>query len=174
MPRGLLARSLSLTFLVVGTAAPGAAQDPSSARVTIAGGVTEFDIAGSGTAPVFAVRADLGIARWLVIEPSLSYAPVDQDFGDSRLFLPEIQAQLQWPLGPIAPYLGVGAGYLIEVPEDDDVERDNESTFSGAAGLRVDVTERVGARGELRLRATSIDDFSGTLADWTAGLSYRL
>jgi hypothetical protein len=50
---------------------------------------------------------------------------------------------------------------------------ESDVTVSGAGGLRWRITPRVGARAELRVRGIG-DRFTGSAAEWTAGLSWRL
>jgi len=46
-------------------------------------------------------------------------------------------------------------------------------TLSAAGGARVDLTQRVAATGDFRLRGLG-RDFSATTAEWIAGLSFAI
>lgn len=50
---------------------------------------------------------------------------------------------------------------------------ETDITFSAAGGLRAWITERLGARAELRLRGVG-RRFTGSAAEWTLGAAWRL
>jgi hypothetical protein len=96
----------------------------------------------------------------------------DQQFGDTTTFVvPEAQVQLQYP-ARLAPYLGVGAGLALDVRGEEDGGTQTEPTFSAAGGARVAMTEQLGLRAELRVRGIGTN-FSGTTAEFTAGVGWR-
>ena len=72
--------------------------------------------------------------------------------------------------GSSKPFAGGGAGIFINKGE---FLTDRSLTQSGAAGVRVDLTDRVAALGEFRIRGVEVD-FAGSLVEFWAGLTYNL
>lgn len=133
--------------------------------IALVGGVSQYDLSGTGTAPFIAARADVvpGRARFMVFEAGLEFFAYDPQFGERRIhWFPEAMIQLQWPSAYFRPYLGAGAGYSFSSARD-------ALTLSAAAGLRISLASTWALRGELRLR--SVDPWTGVTADWGAGLS---
>ena len=134
----------------------------------------QFDLSGTGTAPMASARGEIPISRIMLLEGSLSYARPEQQFGGHTSFLiPEVQAHLQWPLGRVAPYLGAGGGLAMDFRGEDVGGLETDVTLSGAGGLRVRLSERLSARAELRVRGIGTD-FSGSAVEWIVGASWRL
>jgi hypothetical protein len=150
----------------------------SKPEISASVGAIQFDASGTGTAPVFALRAAVPLAgSWLLGEGNLSYASINEQFSDvgTRLGLAEGQVQLQLPLARVRPYLGVGAGWMHYF--NNTPLRATSPTVSAATGMRVGVSPRITARAELRLRAwspygQSTTDFGARAMEWTGGLAY--
>jgi hypothetical protein len=70
----------------------------------------------------------------------------------------------------VRPYAGGGAGIFINQGE---FFTDRSLTLSAAGGLRVDLTDRMSALGEFRIRGVEID-FAGSLVEIWGGLTFRL
>lgn len=138
-------------------------------------GVTEYDLSGVSTSPIYAIRVAGPLRRNLLIEGSLGYVRTEQDSGDSDLFLPEVQAQIQGTWDRFSPYLGLGAGIAIDKPRDDDelFERETDVDFAPAfsAGVKVRLTRGVGVRIDGRLHGIE-PDFAGTVSALTGGFTY--
>lgn len=169
---------LACTLLaVVVSASSLTAQAPVGRAVSFSGGASAFDASGTGTAPVFAVRADQPIVgRWLLAEVGVVYARLEEQFRTTQTNLGIVEAQLQaqLPLAHFRPFLGLGlgtAGYLNNAGSRD---RWN-STASIAAGARIPLTESMGLRGELRVRGWNFhgieSGFTSGAAETTFGLS---
>jgi len=144
--------------------------------LSISAGASQFDLSGLGTAPMAAFRVDLPLGRIVLAEPGVVVARPEQQFGSrTTLVIPEIQLQAQLPLGPVAPYLGVGGGLAMDFRSDAFGGTQTDVTGSVAGGVRWWATQRVGARAELRVRGVGANDggFTGTAAEWTAGLMWR-
>lgn len=139
--------------------------------VEVAVGRSEYDLSGTGSGNVVAIRADLPITRRFLIQPSLTYLADDPEFErDFKLYLPEVQAQFEPLRTRVRPFLGVGAGFAWEsLPVVDD---EFEATLSTAVGVRANLTRGWGAVGELRVRA--VRPWTGTTADLTIGVARRL
>jgi hypothetical protein len=167
---------LAAAVLAAAAAAPAHAhaQAGASTRPSIAvgAGVSQFDLSGTGTAPVFTARVDYPLGRVLLAEGGVAVARPDQQFGDTTTFVvPEVGVQIQLPRR-VAPYLGVGVGAALDFRRERDGGTVSDPTFSGAAGVRAWLTERVGLRGELRVRGIGTR-FTGSAAEWTGGAALR-
>ena len=133
--------------------------------IGLSGGVAQFDMSGTGTAPFGALRLEHELTSWLVADGALGVLRPDEQLSQRRVYLvPEAQLQVQLPLGIVRPYLGAGIGMLKSVSGP---ARDY-AIFSGATGARVALSNAVDVRGELRVTGQS-----ATLAQWTLGLARR-
>jgi hypothetical protein len=163
---------LSLAGLVIGFAvcapARASAQLPIP-RFEIAGGVSKFDLSGTGTAPFGAVRVDLPLSA-LIIEGSFGAFRPQENFGVRHVYVvPEGQVQLQLFPAIIRPYIGIGGGWMRAVSGPD--PRRNDVTGSLSAGIRAGLPGLPFAlRGEVRLRGIG-SGFSSSASEWTIGLS---
>lgn len=177
-PRAAL---LAAALIVVGLPATAHGQDavtdapPRRPAVSLSGGAFAYDLSGTGTVPMLALRAELPLARFALVEGGLMAARPDQQFGARTTFLaPEAQLQVQLPLagGRVAPFLGVGAGAAFDLRERRFGGTRADPTVSGAGGVRAWLTEQVGVRAELRVRGIG-RGFAGSAAEWTLGASWR-
>jgi hypothetical protein len=160
----------SMLFLILAASAEAQISKP---EISASAGAMQFDASGTGTAPVFALRAAFPIqGSWLLAEGNLSYASLDEQFSNvgTRIGVAESQVQVQLPFARVRPYLGVGAGWLHYF-NNAAGRAATTGTYSGAAGLRVGLSPRFTARAELRLRGW--DEFHASAAEWTGGLAYR-
>jgi hypothetical protein len=163
---------LSLAGLVTGLAVfsptRAAAQLPIP-RFEIAGGVSKFDMSGTGTAPFGAVRVDLPLTA-LILEGSLGAFRPQEQFGVRHTYIvPEGQIQLQLFPTLIRPYIGVGGGWVRAVSGPD--PRRNDATGSLSAGIRAGLPGLpFSLRGELRVRGIG-NGFPSSASEWTIGLS---
>lgn len=147
------------------------AQDARETSIVFGGGVMDYDLSGTGKAPVFGARVTRDLGANFVFEGGFAFAKPEQQFGPSTLWAPEALLQYQFPVGRFRPYLGAGIGAIRE--SGDAIETDWTPTVVFAGGSRVNLNDRVGLFGELRIRG--IDwDFVGTTADITGGLVIRL
>ena len=174
-------RSLFVAALaaLVAAAAPAAADAQSAAvrrpAVSLSAGAFQFDLSGTGTAPMVAARYEHPLTRYVLFEGGLAVARPEQQFGQKTTFLaPEAQFQLQLPLAGdrVAPYIGAGAGAAFDLRDDEFGGTQSELTISGAGGLRAWLNDQVGLRGELRVRGIG-SGFEGSAAEWTAGVAVR-
>jgi hypothetical protein len=143
-------------------------------HVSLMAGVSEYDLSGVNTSPLYAVRVAGPVHTNLLVEGGLSYIATEQQFGDAALFIPEAQAQLQGIWGRFRPYVGLGAGLAIERPDDDTgVEGEIDFSPSAALGVRIDLTPKVGIRLDGHLHGIEAD-FVGTVSALTAGITIGL
>ena len=136
-------------------------------------GVMNFDLSGTGSTPMAALRVDLPWSTHLWFEPGLVVARPDQQFGARSTFVvAEIHAHAMLPLGGFAPYLGGGIGHAWDVRDEEFGGTIGRLSLAGALGARCQFAPRAGARAELRVRTLG-REFSGSTAEITAGLSWR-
>jgi hypothetical protein len=138
-------------------------------RFEIAGGVSKFDMSGTGTAPFGAVRVDLPLTA-LIFEGSFGAFRPQEQFGVRRTYIvPEGQVQLQLFPAIIRPYVGVGGGWVRAVSGPD--PRRNDVTGSLSAGIRAGLPGLPFAlRAEVRVRGIG-KGFTSSASEWTIGLS---
>lgn len=170
MKRSLVVRLLAVLATLTLAAVPAAAraQLPIPA-VSLMGGVSQFDLAGTGTAPFGAVRLEVPLP-FLIAEGSLGVFRPDEQNGKRTYLIPE--AQLQWQILPflVRPYIGLGAG--VFTPMSGPEPRHTEFTGSASAGVRFGVPVLpIGLRAELRVRGIG-GGFSGRAAEWTVGIRW--
>ena len=143
---------------------------PRHVTLTAAAGLSQWDLSGTGSSVLLAVRADRPLGPpWLLGEGSLATFHADEQDGGSTFLIPEAQLQLQLPRA-VAPYLGAGAGAFGRIGGAGTHE--SVLTTSAAVGLRVwSLVPRAVLRGELRLRGVG-SEFTGSAAEWTAGIGW--
>lgn len=135
----------------------------------LAGGVSHFDLSGTGSAPIAAARIDLPLFP-LIAEASLTaFRPNEQNGVRRSYIIPE--AQLQFQLFPmfVRPYIGIGAGYFRAITGPD--PHRNDVTYSASAGIRAGLpTLPFSLRTEVRVRGIG-SGFAGSATEWTIGIS---
>ena len=137
--------------------------------LSVMGGISQYDLSGTGTTPFAAVRLTVPIL-FAVAEGSLGIMRPDEGSGTHTYIIPE--AQLQWELFPLVvkPYVGIGAGMFQTITGPG--THMSQFTGSASAGIRVGVPViGAGLRAELRVRGIG-SGFGGSAAEWTAGLSW--
>lgn len=139
---------------------------PHNKTISLIAGVSQFDLSGTGMAPIVGARADMEINRWFVGEVGFTAMRPLEQFGQRATYiLPELQLQAQLPLSVVRPYLGLGAGASFA--------QETERTVAVAGGARVLLPGTSTAlRAELRVRGIR-GDFSGSMAEWTLGVGRR-
>lgn len=137
--------------------------------LSVMGGISQYDLSGTGTTPIAAVRVTIPIL-FAVAEGSLGVMRPDEQSGTHTYIIPE--AQLQWELFPllVKPYVGIGAGMFQAISGPG--THTSQFTGSASAGIRVGVPLiGAGLRAELRVRGIG-SGFGGSAAEWTAGLTW--
>jgi hypothetical protein len=181
--------------------AQAGAAAPRGPAVTFVGGAFGGGAAATGGRhPLVGARAARALRPWLVGEAGAALTSAVRPVGrrpsgqavrlvDGRtvelrvasadrlkipILTPELGVQAQLPLGRLRPYAGAGAGLLVALGGGDTGEYFVRPAVFGAAGLRVDLGRRLGARGEVRLRADSYPGASAVrTTEQTAGLSWQ-
>jgi hypothetical protein len=138
--------------------------------IAVSVGVSQFDLSGTGNALHVAARVLRPLRSAVLFEIGAGVTRLDPSGGEtSYLVTPEVQLQLQYVAGRLAPYLGAGGGLALDLG---DRGSDVEPTLSAATGLRIGLTSAVAFAAELRVRGIG-SKFEGAAAEWTAGLAWR-
>lgn len=156
-----------LALVGLGSAlAPGTlpAQELPPPGLGLVGGSFSYDLGvqGDATSLFGGVRVRFPLSRWILVEPALTFTRLTADSVDTGadrdipLLLMEFQAQGQVPLERLRPYLGVGAGGVVDLRGERGGDDFLVSTYSVSLGLAVDLGSRWAVGGEVRGRA--IDD----------------
>lgn len=137
--------------------------------VSVMGGISQYDLSGTGTTPFAAARLTVPLL-FAVAEGSIGIMRPDEQSGTHTYIIPEVQ--LQWQLFPllVKPYVGIGAGMFQAISGPGT----HTSVFTGSAsaGIRVAVPViGAGLRAELRVRGIG-SGFGSSAAEWTAGLTW--
>jgi hypothetical protein len=137
--------------------------------LALVGGVSNYDLSGTGSTAFGAVRVDVPLLA-VIAEGSLGMMrPKEQD-GTRTYVIPEVQLQYQlFPL-LVRPYLGVGGGVFKAIAGPDPQRSD--FTLSAAAGVRATIPLiGFGVRAEARVRGIG-SGFSGSSTELTVGVSF--
>ncbi len=137
--------------------------------LSIVGGVSQWDLSGTGSSPFASLRLDIPLL-FVIGEGSVGVFRAKEQTGTSTYVIPE--AQIQWQLLPllVKPYVGVGGGFFRAISGPS--QSGNQFTGSVSAGVRVGVPLiGAGLRGEVRARGIGTN-FSGSAVEYTLGLSF--
>ena len=137
--------------------------------------VLDDGISVDSLARPWAVRLDAPIVgRFITGEIGLSGISTKTDIGGRERFLiPEAQLQLQLPLGPFRPYVGIGGGYVLGRQNTGAALEGNMSVISTSIGLRTFLAgDRLTLNVEGRGRQFGRDE-TWTSAEFTAGFGVR-
>lgn len=137
--------------------------------------VLDDGISVDSLARPWAIRLDAPILnRILVGEIGMSGISTTTDVGGRERFLiPEAQLQLQLPIGPFRPYVGIGGGYVIGRQDTGSALAGNVSVVSASVGLRTFLAgNRLTLNVEGRGRQYGQDD-TWTSGEFTAGFGIR-
>jgi hypothetical protein len=145
---------------------------PRYLTLTAAAGVSQWDLSGTGSSVLLAVRADRPLGPlWLLGELSVASFHTDEQSGSASYVVPEAQLQLQVPR-MVAPYLGFGAGAFRRTDRVEPGLDRSVLTTSGSVGVRLwNVIPRAVLRAELRLRGIG-EHFTASAAEWTGGIGW--
>lgn len=175
-------RSALALPIILAAALPAASRAQSASlhstprpAVSVAAGVFQFDLSGTGTAAMVAARVERPLGRFFLAEGALVGARPNQLGATTTFLAPEAQLQVQLPVANdhVAPYLGVGAGLALDLRNSRYGGNHSDPTLSGAMGVRYWLTDAFGLRGELRVRGIG-RGFVGSTAEWTLGTAWRL
>lgn len=138
-------------------------------------GTVSTDFAGStqaGDGSMLGVRVDLPLGGWAVLEPTLERLSLDGTGATQTRWQVDFGVRAEFPLGPVRPFMGGALGALLWPSDDRPIEADFVvATYGGFAGLRYDITERIGVRGEARRRW--LDGLESSTTTLGIGLGWR-
>jgi hypothetical protein len=157
---------------VVATVLPSLSQDPPPRHVSASIGIFQYDLSGTGIAPMVAVRWSMPLASVLSFEAGIvGSRPELQGGGSSTFVSPEAQLQLSLPFTGVVPYMGLGLGAAFDLRGAGAASR-TDMVISGAVGVRTWVGDRLGLQAEFRGRGIGAD-FAGSAGEYTAGVVIR-
>lgn len=160
---------LTLSVSMISAAATNALAQESPWRVSLAGGVVDYDLSGTGQTVGTAVRGERVLTDRLSLEVgSLLARPAEQS-GTSTLLAPEALLRYVFMDGRFSPYVGGGGGFVMRHNE---LRTAWDPSTVGAAGVRLRLTDETSVQGEMRLRGIGAS-WAGTNAEWTAGLVWQ-
>jgi len=138
-------------------------------------GILDDGISVDSLARPWAVRLNAPIiGRFITGEIGLGGISTKTDIGGrERFLLPEAQLQLQLPLGPFRPYVGLGGGYVLGRQNTGAALEGNMSMISTSIGLRTFLAgDRLTLNVEGRGRQYGRDE-TWTSGEFTAGVGVR-
>jgi len=157
--------------LPAGTAA---AQEPVPAHAAFQAGLFQFDLSGTGWAPMLAFRATRPVSSVLLLEAGMLASRPAQQFGGTTTFLsPEAQLQLVLPFEQFVPYMGLGVGAALDFRGAEFDGTSADLAITGALGMKAWLTGQMGGLAEFRVRGIGLD-FVGSSAEYTVGLIWRI
>lgn len=180
-----------LVMMALGVAAISAegvaAQEVSTRAATLRVGGLMYDRGGDQTTLMLGLGSEWGLSRHLIAEVEgtwtaptttvvVQVSPSDLGFREtvSHLVTGTAGLQVQALVGRVRPYVGIAKGVFVRYDAKDGGDRFVSHTTAFPAGVRLDLTNRVMLRGELRARFdVHQDGGSGTNLEQTAGFSIR-
>jgi hypothetical protein len=145
------------------------AQFPLVPQFSVVGGVSYFDLDGTGTTAIGEARVNIPIFM-LSADGSFGVMHAHENDGGHTYIIPE--AQLLIPFLPflVKPYVGFGGGWFKAVSGPD--PHHEAGTFSVSAGVRIaPPLIGIGLRGEVRYRAIG-STVGNSTTDFTIGISF--
>ena len=161
--------TLAIVAALSALPSPRAAAQLPIPSVSLMGGVSQWDLSGTGSSPFASLRVDLPLL-FVIGEGSVGAFRAKEQAGTSTYVIPEVQ--LQWQLLPllVKPYVGIGGGYFRAISGP--AQHGSEFTGSASAGVRVGIPLLgAGLRAEVRARGIG-SGFSGSAVEYTAGVSW--
>lgn len=159
--------------------AEGAGQEqvlPPPALILFGGGFSyDHGEGDTGTGTVMGIRMDFPLSEIFTLEPGvdrMSWDPQAENAETQSLWTVDFAVHGEYVLGQFVPYVGVNLGAALNFAEERRLdEAFIDASYGGHGGLRFDITERLGVRGEVRGRW--VDNFDSILLLYTGGLSWR-
>lgn len=169
-----LATLCALIGLLGATSMPLVAQETAPpTHVSLNTGLFQFDLSGTGWAPMVAVRAATPISHVLLLEGAFTAARPGQQFATTTYLVPEAQIQLVLPFSGISPYMGLGGGAAFDLRDSDVGGLQADLTISGSLGIKAWLKDALGVQAEIRSRGVELD-FTGSTTEYTLGLIWRI
>ena len=165
---GAAAAALLLFTTTASAQTPGTATPATAIEVVT--GVMDFDFQGTGQTMPVSIRAIRPLTNGLSLEVGTTIARPDETFGRSTFAAPEARLVYAWRFGRVSPFVGGGGG--ISATHNRFTGTDWRTTLTAGGGARVDLTNRLYAVGEMRLRGVSTN-FAASTAEWLGGIGWR-
>lgn len=173
--------------LVIGSADEASAQDVGKRTVTARAGGLMVDAEGDASKLMLGLGVDWQLSKHVLAEVDGSWSLSDGlivDYSDptnyrswptkTHLATATVGVQAQAVLGPVRPYVGIATGLFVHYDVKAGGDRFPRYTTAFPLGVRVDVTDRIGLRGELRPRFdVAQSGNAGINLEQTLGLSLR-
>jgi hypothetical protein len=155
---------------MIGAATVQAQEDAQPPHFAVVAGIFQYDLSGTGIAPMLAFRGTAPLTTVLTLEGGLLAARPGQQFGSTTTMLvPEAQVQLTLPFDRVTPYMGLGAGAAFDFRGTEFGGIENFLSISGALGIRGFLRDGLGVQAEFRGRGLGFD-FTGSSAEYTIGV----
>lgn len=157
-------RPVVVALVVCGALLASSSRVSAQRGLTIAAGLADYDLSGTGRAATAHGYVERPISSWLRVEYGTGLFYYRTQFGGHvGLLLPEVGITAQGPTF-LPLYLGVGAGYSVSVLGD----RPHDPTLYGTLGLDLPFGH-LRLRPELRVRA--LDPWAATIGSYTLGVT---
>jgi hypothetical protein len=161
------------------------AQENGARSVAVMAGGLMYDFEGDQTKLMLSGSADWQITKHLIVELGSTWSrfdisrldhtqnPVVSVPSTTQLFTGTVGVQGQLQLGRVRPYLGAATGVFVRYDAEGG-DRFIRPSTSFPLGVRIDVLDRFGIRGELRARFDEHQSgASGINLEQTLGVSVR-
>ena len=182
--QALISCAVGLLMAVSPAVLQGQASGPlrESWTVGLASGVFNYESSEDQGFPIFVVRADQPVSKWVRVEAGTSYTRPEVQTGSDNIFDPLLPAehtnlftvtlgfQLRFTVGRLEPYGGISAGFFGRYDGDSAGRRFGRSTYQFPFGIRVWVTDHIGVRGEYRFDEDGHELFRHSDSEMTAGV----
>lgn len=181
--------SAAALALFASLSSPASAQEAPGGEwrrsVSLMGGAFNSDFSETETFGMAAVRADWRLSRVLLAEVGGSYERGRVEVGNytagtptfsmetTRLATATVGVQAELPLAYVRPYVGISTGLFLRL-DPPGGDRFLSTTQAFPVGVRVPLTERLGARAEVRLRYDNHWGTEGTALGAEAGVGVSL
>ena len=148
----------------------------------IAAGVFKYEPSADEGFPIFVVRADRPISKWVRLVAGTSYTRPEIQTDAQNMFDPSLPAehtnlftvtlggQLRWTVGRLEPYAGISAGFFGRYDGDPAGRRFGRSTFQFPFGIRLWATDNIGVRAEYRFDQDRHEAVTRSDSEMTAGV----
>ena len=157
------------TFTTRASAQSFAANAPATS-IEVVSGVMDYDFQGVGKTMPLAIRASRSLTGGLSFDVGTTFARPDETFGTSTFAAPEARLLYAWRLGRVSPFVAGGGGFSAQTSRF--LRTRWRPTLLGGGGARIDLSSRVYAIGEMRIRTIG-SNFGASTAEWLGGVGWR-
>ena len=162
---------LALTTFTTFASAQSFATTSPATSIEVVSGVMDFDFQGVGKTMPLAIRASRALVGGLSFEAGTTFARPDETFGTSTFAAPEARLLYAWRFGRVSPFVAGGGGIAAQTSRF--LRTRWRPTLLGGGGARFDLSNRIYALGEMRIRTVG-SNFGASTAEWLGGIGVRL